>query len=131
MNANEAVSGAMAKSQAATRPRPPARAVPFSRQMTGFGLSQISDRTSGNDAVTGASPRCSFRSAPEQNTGPVPVSTITRASGSASACSRLSARSPSRRTDSALRFGGESSVIVAIPSASSLWTRRVMRPPPQ
>ena len=56
VNAKEAVTGAIAKSHAATRPSPPARAVPFRRQMTGFGLSQISARISGNDAVTGASP---------------------------------------------------------------------------
>ncbi|GAA3105100.1 hypothetical protein GCM10010485_49070 [Streptosporangium carneum] len=55
MNANDAESGAIAKSHAATRPRPPARAVPFRRQTTGFGLSQIRLMISGNEAVTGAS----------------------------------------------------------------------------
>ena len=54
VNANDAESGAIAKSHAATRPSPPARAVPFSRQTTGFGLSQIRRMISGNEAVTGA-----------------------------------------------------------------------------
>ena len=82
LNANVADCEATAMSHAAISPMPPARALPFTRQMTGLGLSQISCRISGNSS--GAAPRpfrLSFRSAPEQNAGPAPVSTMTRAPG--------------------------------------------------
>src|SRR5262249_55410087 len=51
-----------------------------------------------------------FRSAPAQNAGGVPVSTITRTAGSASAASRRSPSSAIICADSALRVAGDASV---------------------
>ena len=71
LNANVADCGATAMSHAAISPMPPARALPFTRQTTGLELSQISCRIAAFSA--GAGPGLtlfSFRSAPEQNTGP-------------------------------------------------------------
>ena len=62
------------------RPRPPARAWPLTRAMTGTGLSTMQVRMSGM-RLGAAAPR-SERSAPEQNTVPDPVSTMARTSGS-------------------------------------------------
>ncbi len=56
------------------------------------------------------------RSIPEQNTGPVWVSTTERTAASAAAASRCARNSLSSAADSALRRCGESSVIVATES---------------
>ena len=67
-----------------------------------------------------------LRSAPEQNTVPVAVSTIARTSSSRTAVSRWAASSDCSCPERALRFDGESRVIVATPSARSRWTSSVM-----
>ena len=70
VKANVLASAATAMSAAAMRPRPPARAWPLTRAMTGTGLSTMDVRMSGM-RLGAAVPR-SERSAPEQNTVPVP-----------------------------------------------------------
>ena len=62
----------------------------------------------------GVLPGGSFRSAPAQNVLPAPVMTTTRVDVSVFAASSASVSCSSRRLDSALRFSGESSVIVVI-----------------
>ena len=113
VKANVADSGAAAKSHAAMRPSPPARAWPLTRAMTGAGLSTMAVRMSGM-RLGAAAPR-SERSAPEQNTVPVAVSTTARTSGSLVASRNARSNSSSRRDDSALRLDGESSVMVRMP----------------
>src|SRR3712207_1902401 len=62
----------------------------------------------------GAPPaRCSLRSAPEQNTGPAPVSTTTRTPSSASAPASAACSCSTSARESALRLRGESSVTTA------------------
>ena len=120
LNANVAGSGATAMSQAAIRPIPPARALPFTRQTTGLGLSQISRRICGNNSGAVTLPdRPSFRSAPAQKTGSAPVSTITRQPGSSSADPSASRNWSSSALDSALRLAGEFSVTVVTAPAGS------------
>src|SRR5690606_22123945 len=108
-------------SAAATSPIPPARAGPAIRATTGLGHSHSSARTSASIATGGCPARracsVSFRSAPEQNTGPVWSSTTTRTAGSA-----IASASPARSwvisgVDSALRLCGLSRVRVATPCA--------------
>ena len=99
LNANVASCAATAMSQAATSPTPPARAGPASRASTGVGEVQIRSRMAGNSLTPWScapAPRDSLRSMPEQNTGPLCVSTITRAASSAIAVSRCA--SSSRRS---------------------------------
>ena len=80
VKANVLASAATAMSAAAMRPRPPARAWPLTRTMTGTALSTMDVRMAG--MRSGAALPRSDRSAPEQNTVPVPVSTTARTSGS-------------------------------------------------
>src|SRR5262245_13180414 len=107
-------STAIAMSAAATRPIPPPNAWPFTAATMGFGPSQIRRSTSTNGlrpgppCVTAAPPP--FRSAPAQNAGGVPVRTMTRTAGSASAASRRSPSSVIICADSALRVAGDASV---------------------
>jgi hypothetical protein len=96
VKANDAPSAATARSHAPTMPMPPARTCPAIRAMTGWGSSTISLSTamiavpvSPSEPVPAAA-----RSAPEQNTRPVCVSTTVRTPRSALA-------SPSRAVSSA------------------------------
>ena len=104
LNAKVLPSTATARSQAAIRPSPPARACPFTRAITGTGLSTSVVRMPGM-RLGAATPR-SERSAPEQNTGPVPVSTMALTSGSVVASRNARSSSSRRRVDSALRLAG-------------------------
>ncbi len=122
VKANVLAAAATAMSAAAMRPRPPARACPLTRAITGTGLSTMAVRTSGM-RFGAAAPR-SDRSAPEQKTVPVPESTMARTSMSPVASRNASSSSPSRREESALRLCGESSVRVRMPSRCSTATRR-------
>ena len=114
VKANVLDSDVAAGSDAATRPRPPARACPFTRAMTGTGLSIKQVRMSG--MRLGAAAPCSLRSAPEQkhaarsreHDGPH-VRVAGRVTNAWSSCS-------SRRAERALRLCGESSVTVRMPS---------------
>ena len=109
-----APAGAAARSAAAMRPMPPARAWPLTRATTGTGLSTMPLRISGM-RVGAPDPR-SERSAPEQKTVPAPVSTTARTSASVVASRNACASSSSNRDDNALRLAGESSVMVRTPS---------------
>jgi hypothetical protein len=107
----------IAMSAAATRPTPPPKACPLTAAITGFGPSQMSCRISTKGFLPAlsevtASPRL-LRSAPAQNAGPLPVTTITRTSVSAIAAFRCSRSSRTSGAESALRFAGESKVIHA------------------
>ena len=108
-------------SLAATIPSPPARTGPASRVTTGRGCVTIRRCSATSALVPSAipSPAASERSAPEQNTRSAERITTTRASASCSARSSASNSSPTSCRDRALRFCGESRVIVAIPSARS------------
>ena len=104
---------------------PPARAGPLTAAIVGTGASssRVIARTIGDES--GAPVRRSLRSAPAQNAGGAWSSTIARASPAAIAASATSsaALSPvTSRVDSALRFSGEFSVIVATPSATAART---------
>ena len=122
--ANVAFAGATTMSHDATRPIPPALTAPFSAAITGFGACSRDRRRSGY--VTPAEGCAPLRSAPEQKTVPVAVSTIARTSSSPAAVLRWAASSDCSGADRALRFAGESRVIVATPSARSRWTSSVM-----
>ena len=106
---------ATAMSAAAMRPMPPARAWPLTRTMIGTALSAMDVRMAGI-RLGAAAPR-SDRSAPEQNTVPVPVSTTARTSGSPVASRNAGSSCAKRRSESALRLAGESSVSVRIPTS--------------
>ena len=96
VNANDAPSAATARSHAPTMPMPPARTCPAIRAMTGLGSSTISlSRAMIAVPVSPSEPvPAAARSAPEQNTRPVCVSTTARTARSAPA-------SPSRSDTSA------------------------------
>ena len=115
VKAKVAASAATAMSAAAMRPMPPARAWPLTRTMTGTALSTMDVRMAGM-RLGAAVPR-SDRSAPEQNTVPVPVSTTARTSGSPVASRNACSSCANSAADSALRLAGESSVSVRIPSS--------------
>ena len=118
-------------SAAAIRPSPPARAGPPTRATTGFGHSQTAASTSPMPAPAGhlaatreRGARVSFRSAPEQKTGPVWLSTIDphRVVGDRRGQRRSSSSSISAE-DSALRLCGLSRVSVATPALRPSVTR--------
>ncbi len=108
-------------SLAATMPSPPARTGPASRVTTGSGWARIRRcRSTIARAPSAIEPvAASLRSAPEQNTRSADRSTTTFAPWSPAAWSRHSNSSPTSCRDSALRFAGESSVIVATPPSWS------------
>ena len=125
LKAKDAPAGATAMSAAATRPMPPARACPFTRAMTGTGLSTMVVRISG--IRFGAAEPRSARSAPEQNTEPAPVSTMARTSTSATAPHSAAANSSSMADESAFRLCGESRTSVQMPwSCSTLTSASLM-----
>jgi hypothetical protein len=70
-------------------------------------------------APPAAAPPPPFRSAPAQNAGPLPVSTITRTASSAIAARKCAPSSPISSDDNALRDAGESSVIQAVRARTS------------
>jgi hypothetical protein len=111
---------ATAMSAAARRPSPPARACPLTRTMTGAGDDVMAVRISGMREAPVRSR--SFRSAPEQKTLPVPVTTMARTTRSVVASRNPSASSASRREESAFRLCGESSVSVHTAPSRSTWT---------
>ena len=127
VSANVVSSAAIAMSEAATMPMPPARTAPCSRVTTGL-LSATIWRCMATIARAPSSmpsPEASDRSAPEQNTLPSARITTTFTSSSASAASRCANSSVTSCRDSALRLCGESRVIVATRSATAWWTSSV------
>src|SRR5437763_16961098 len=63
-----------------------------------------------------------FRSAPEEKARPAPVNTITRASGSAAACSSAASMSSLSRRVHAFSASGRLRTMVATPESSRSWT---------
>lgn len=121
MKANVASCAQTARSAAAIRPSPPARAGPATRATTGFGHSQTAASTSPS-IPAGTLPLAyaaavSFRSAPEQNTGPVWSSTTTRTASSATAAASPASSSVISGVESALRLCGLFRVRVVTPRA--------------
>ena len=115
VNANDDPAAATAMSHAPTMPRPPARTCPAIRAMTGLGSSTISRSTA--MIVMLASPSepvpAAARSAPEQNTRPVCVSTTARTPGSSPASLSRADSSAMSWADRAFRLCGESRMTVA------------------
>src|SRR6185436_8503933 len=107
---------------------------PPTRATTGLGHSQIAS-SSPASRTTGRAPSpspsnapasiaaVSLRSAPEQKTGPVCESTITRTASSATAAASASPSWLTRAEDRALRLCGLSRVSVATPRPTSTRTR--------
>ena len=91
VKANEAVSVATARSQAPTMPMPPARTCPVIRAITGLSSSMTAVSSPVIAAVASDidPPPASDRSAPEQKTRPVWVSTTARTPRSCPAAVRL------------------------------------------
>ena len=117
MNAKVVPGVPTAMSHAPTSPMPPARTCPSSRAITGLGSSTIVRSRVTSRAVVRCGPSGSLasrRSLPEQNTVPVWVSTIARTPSSAAAAPSADSSAATRAAESALRFAGESRVIVAI-----------------
>ncbi len=116
VKANVASAAQTARSAAAIRPRPPATLA-----STGFGHSRTAASTSPS-IPAGTVPLAyaaavSFRSAPEQKTGPVWSSTITRTASSATAAASPASSSVISGVESALRLCGLSRVSVVTPWA--------------
>src|SRR6185312_7237889 len=121
-NANVARGAASTTSAAARMPMPPALAAPATLAITGFGQRATRCRMPGSSrtpSAPAAATAVSFRSMPAQNTGPEWVSTTTRLWSSAVTSSSASRNSDRSRADRALRFAGESRVMVAIPAVRS------------
>ena len=112
VNANVVDGATTTRSHAAISPTPPARTGPFTAAIVGrsLSLSRFSAFTIGDESTLPV-PR-SLRSAPAQNVVPVWVRTIARG-GRGLGDVECAMESRTRPSESALRFAGESSVIVA------------------
>lgn len=98
-------------SQAASRPRPPARTWPVTRATTGLGRATICRIRATRACGSGGA----VRSAPAQKVLPVWVRTTARTVPSAAHASRAAESAATRGAESALRLAGESRVSVVMP----------------
>jgi hypothetical protein len=125
-NANVASVVHTARSAAAIRPSPPARAGPPTHATTGLGNSQIAASTSPSSSAgmrpSARASAVSFRSTPEQNTGPVCDNTTARTAVSVSAALRPSSSSRISGVERALRFAGLSRVSLVTPATVAVRT---------
>src|SRR3954454_8897038 len=122
VNANVIDDSTTTRSHAAITPIPPARTGPLTAAITGAPIVPRRSIARTNDVESTSPVDRSLRSAPAQKTGAVCDNTTTRAFA-ASASSSAWCRSASSCCDSALRLAGESSVIVAMSSATATLTR--------
>ena len=120
VSAKVASSAAIAMSEAATMPIPPARTAPCSRVTTGLSIDTISRCSSTIRRAPSSMPPAlaSDRSAPEQKTLPSARISTTRTASSAAARSSPANSSVTSWRDSAFRLCWESSVRVATASAA-------------
>ena len=117
VKAKEAVASCHGHVGRRDQPEPAGPVCPLTRASTGTGLS-LNGREDLGHPVGGARAALG-QSAPEQKTVPVPVSTTARTSASVVASRNACASCSRSRVERALRFEGESSVRVRMPSSWS------------